>query len=153
MASLTVAPGGGVNPNTESAGVAVENEVKPTWKAGVDAPRANTWTRVGMWVEPSIAIRTDPTRERESRGTRSSWYAGRPATCGGRVGGDLRGRPDRREHRGRRLLGCRSRGGRTLAEESCSGLVGLPVWSEASAGTVQWVAVLVWLDQAHTSEP
>src|SRR5689334_6588208 len=78
--SLTVAPGGGVKPKTESSGVDVDSDVNPTSNAGDVEPRAKTWTRVGMRVAPSIAIRTEPISERGSRGTRFSWYAGRPAT-------------------------------------------------------------------------
>ena len=48
-------------------------EVKPTSNAGDEAPFAKTWTRVGMWVAPSIAMRTDPTRLAVSRGSSSSW--------------------------------------------------------------------------------
>ena len=101
---MTVASGGGVNPKTEASGVAVENDVKPTWNAGVVAPSAKTWTRVGMWVAPSIAIRTEPTRDRESRGHQAQDVRRAAGHRGGGVGAHLGGRVDRLQRRVRRLL-------------------------------------------------
>src|SRR3954454_4472419 len=139
---VTVAPGGGSKANVESGGVAVENDVNPTWNAGSVAPRAKTWTRVGTCVSPSIAIRTEPTRERGSRGTRSSWYAGRPATSA--VGS---------------VVTCVDGSiAFSAASAACCGVIGARaasgpkgVWR--SAGSVQCVAVLSALDQAQRSVP
>ena len=86
-----------MKPKTEASGVAVESDVKPTWNAGLEAPLAKTWTRVGMWVAPSIAICTEPTSDRESRGTRLTTYAGRPATVAVESVRHLRARVDRLE--------------------------------------------------------
>src|SRR5258708_14475344 len=42
-----------------------------TWKAGLAAPLAKTWTRSGTPVLPSMAMRTEPIVERASLGTRT----------------------------------------------------------------------------------
>ncbi len=65
-------PGGGLKVNTEAEGVVGSKEVNATSKEGLSAFLANTCTRVGTWVLPSIAIRTEPTKEAASRGSSSS---------------------------------------------------------------------------------
>src|SRR5580658_6254283 len=69
---VILAPGGGVKLMSAGAGVANVTEVKPTEIAGLDAPRANTCTRSGTPLCPSIAIRTWPTSDLESFGASTS---------------------------------------------------------------------------------
>ena len=144
---LTVAPGGGGEAEGRGAGgVAVESEVKPISNAGDVAPRAKTWTRVGMWVFPSMAIRTEPTSERGSRGVRSSWYAGRPATDGRRVGGDLGARVDRRNAASRRPAAGSSP--RPRATGAAAGVL-----AASLVGTTSGWRCCRELDQAQRSAP
>ena len=145
--SLTVAPGGGLNENTESDGACGSNDVKPTSNAGVCEPRGNTCTRVGMWVAPSMAILTVPTRVEVSLGSSTSWYAARPATtavgrCVTLVVGVIAFRAWSAACWG--VIGASRAGGSTVGRvRRVRGL----------AGTVKCLAVLALLDQSHTSEP
>src|ERR1700735_3770982 len=65
---VILAPGGGVKLISAGAGVANVTAVKPTEVAGLEAPRANTCTRSGTPLCPSMASRTWPTSDLESFG-------------------------------------------------------------------------------------
>jgi hypothetical protein len=79
-----VALGGVVKAKVEELGGCMLKLVKPTSKAGLEAFfRDQTCTRSGIDVFESSAIRTELISVRLSRGARSSWYAGRPATLAG----------------------------------------------------------------------
>ncbi|PZS17915.1 MAG: hypothetical protein DLM57_07305 [Pseudonocardiales bacterium] len=72
MPSCTVAPGGGVNRKLSAEGllnVTWENE---TSMAAALLPRGYTCTPRGIFVDPSMAMRTLPTRVALSRGVNTS---------------------------------------------------------------------------------
>ena len=71
-ASVTFVPGGGLKPNADALGVDGSKEVKPTSKEGSWLFFANTWTRIGTWVSPSIAMRTESTSDPASLGCSTS---------------------------------------------------------------------------------
>ena len=56
LTTLTLAPGGVAKLKLAAAGLTNEIDVKPTWNAGLAAPRANTWTRSGTFFVASMAI-------------------------------------------------------------------------------------------------
>ena len=79
--TASVALGGLVKLKVDALGALIEMLVKPTENAGCEVlVRDQISTRSGIDVLPSSAIRTEPIKDRLSRGVRSSWYAGRPAT-------------------------------------------------------------------------
>ena len=70
---MTLAPAGVAKLKLAAAGLTNEIDVKPTWMAGLAAPRANTWTRSGTFLVASIAMVTRPISELLDLGESTSW--------------------------------------------------------------------------------
>ena len=73
LTTLTLAPGGVAKLKLAAAGLTNEIDVKPTWNAGLAAPRANTWTRSGTFFVASMAILMRPISEPLDLGESTSW--------------------------------------------------------------------------------
>src|SRR5207302_7933820 len=75
-----MAPGGGTNRYIWGEMGSKLTEVKPTTRAALRAPRANTATRSGIRSAASTLTSIRPTSVAEVRGSRTSVYTLRPAT-------------------------------------------------------------------------